>query len=304
MAATTDDRVTAGSIVLLLLVGLFWGLNWPTVRVLLHEMPPWTFRGTALSIGSIGMLVVCLASRRSVRVPRTEIVPIIATGLLTVFAFNLLVAFGQLHAPTGQVAIVAFTMPVWAALLALPVLGEPLTLRKMAALVLGLAGLWLLLGDAFGAGGSALGLGFGLLGAMAWATGTVLTKRLSITVPPVVLAFWWLLVSGPPAMLIGWATEAPVVWTSLSPSTLGVFAFHIAFPMIFGYAAWSVLVRRLPAGTVALGTLLVPVVGVGSASLLLGEALTWQNVTALLFVLLGLALVLIQPPARPPAHAA
>lgn len=298
-SATAHERVTAGSIALLLLVGISWGLNWPAVRVLLHDLPPWTLRGTSLLLGSLGMLTVCLVTGTSLRVPRREIGAVVATGLLTVFAFNILITFGQLNAPTAQVAIVAFTMPAWAALLARPILGEPLTVRKLLALALGLTGLALLLGDRSGPQDGSLGLGFGVLGAIAWASGTVLTKKLRIDVPPLALAFWWLLVSAIPALLIGWTTEAGVAWSGLPLATWGVLAFHVALPMVFGYAAWSVLVRRLPAGTAALGTLLVPVVGVTSAALLLGEPMTWRNLSALALVLTGLALVLLHSNTRP-----
>jgi len=84
----------------------------------------------------------------------------------------------------------------------------------------------------------------------------------------------------------------------LSPLALGTLAFHIALPMAFCYAAWTVLVERLPASVAAIGTLLIPVVGVVSANLAFGDPLTAQKLIALALVLASIAAALRAPVSR------
>jgi drug/metabolite transporter (DMT)-like permease len=74
-----------------------------------------------------------------------------------------------------------------------------------------------------------------------------------------------------------------------------VFAFHVVGPVALCYAAWVSLVSRLPASTAAIGTLLIPVVGVLSSSLLLGDVLTLDKIIALGLIVSSVALTFIQP---------
>jgi drug/metabolite transporter (DMT)-like permease len=101
-----------------------------------------------------------------------------------------------------------------------------------------------------------------------------------------------------PAALVALLLEHP--WTLSPPSAtvLLVFGYHVLLPMVWCYAAWVVVVARLPAPVAAIGTLTIPVVGVVSAILLLGEPALLRTFAALVLVVAGVALVLVVPGLR------
>jgi drug/metabolite transporter (DMT)-like permease len=283
-------------LLLLAALGLFWGLNWPAVRVILDGLPPFTLRATGFLAGAL--LLAALAAWRGERlVPDPAELPwLVAAGLLTVFGFNLATAYAQLATETSRAAIVAFTMPVWAVVMARLWLGEPVTTARLAALALGLAGLGLLLTqDLTALGRSPAGTLLALTAAVSWAAGTVVLKGRRWTIGPLAVATWLIAVSTPP-MLVGAALlDRP--WTLPPPAAAVWWAlgYHIALPMVFCHAAWVVLVGRLPAGVAAIGTLLIPVVGVLSAALLLGERLDAAKLAALVLVLAAVTLAVGGP---------
>jgi drug/metabolite transporter (DMT)-like permease len=289
-------RSQAGAVALVMMIGVLWGLNWPAVKFILGSIPPWTFRALAFSLGAVLLAVMAHRAGEHLRVPARERMPMIIASLLTVFGFNVFTAFGQLLTETSKAAIIAFTMPMWAALLAVVFLGERFGLNRLAALLLGMAGLaTLLAGDARNFIDHPAGFLFMLGAAVSWAAGTVLLKARDWTIAPLARAAWLVGVSAIPAWAGAVLFEQP--WTLSLPnaSVFAVFAFHVVGPVALCYAAWVSLVSRLPASTAAIGTLLIPVVGVLSSSLLLGDVLTLDKIIALGLIVSSVALTFIQP---------
>ncbi|MDF1585342.1 DMT family transporter [Rhodospirillales bacterium YIM 152171] len=288
----------AGTLLLLLGIGLFWGLNWPAVRIGLTELQPFTLRSVGFVAGG-GILALIARLRGEALMPRREELPrLVLAGLLSVMGFNVLTAFGQLATETSRAAILAFTMPLWATLMA-TAMGERLTGERIVALLAGMAGLMLLLGpDLLVAGGSPLGSLLVLGAAVSWAAGTLVLKSRTWSLGPVALAAWLIGVSTPPVLLGSALLEQPWQLGWPSPPVVGAMLYHIALPMVFCHAAWVTLVGRLPAPVAAIGTLLIPVVGVISAVLLLGEPLGARKLAALLLVTGAVATVLVGPALR------
>jgi drug/metabolite transporter (DMT)-like permease len=215
----------------------------------------------------------------------------VLAGLLSVLGFNVLTAFGQLHTQTSTAAIIAFTMPMWAAILSTLFLHERLTPRRLGSLLLGLSGLVLLASeDLAGIVARPLGPLFMLGAAVSWAAGTVVLKSRVWSIRPIAQASWMLGVSAPVAIFAGVMTEYSGQVVIPSTAVIMTFAYHILFPMVICYAAWSILVARLPASVASMGTLLVPIVGVASSALILGDELSWQKTGALALVLLSITL--------------
>lgn len=283
-------------VALLVSIGVFWGLNWPAVRIALTELPPLTLRAIGFSAGALLLALVVWWRGERLWPRRVELPALILTSLFSVLGFNVFTAYGQLHTETSRAAIIAFTMPVWATLLAVVWLGERLTRLRSIALLLGMGGLGLLLGqDLFAVGRSPLGTLLVLGAALSWAVGTILLKRRRWSLTALAQGVWLMALSAPPVILAALLIERP--WTLGTPSlpVATALTYHIVLPMAYCYAVWAVLVNRLPAPVVATGTLLIPVVGVLSAVALLGEPLGWRKLLALLLVLASVALVLIVP---------
>jgi drug/metabolite transporter (DMT)-like permease len=270
------------SLLLVPLLGLLWGFNWPAVRISLTEIAPWTLRAAGMTFAGLVLVAIALARGVPLAVPREQWPRLIIAGFLSIAAFNVLLAFAQLMAPTSRAAILTFTMPIWATLLALPLLGERFDRRRLLGLGLGISGLVCLGLPLIRSGQLSPGLALALLAALSWALGTIVTKRWPVAAPALTIAAWQLLVGGAAAGLGMLVFEGLPVPKLLSPKVLAALSFHILGAQALAYFLWFVVVARLPAGIASLGTLMVPAVGVLGSVLLLGERPTttdWLGLT-------------------------
>jgi drug/metabolite transporter (DMT)-like permease len=285
----------------LLLGGLtfFWGANWPVMKIALAEIAPWPFRSLCLVVGGLALLAINVIGRKPVRVPARELRPLLICALFNVVGWHLFSAYALTLIEASRATIIAFTMPIWAALLGRVVLGEALTGSKLLGLALGTAGLTILIGpDLAGLGSAPLGAAFMLGGAISWAIGTVAMKRFAWTIGPGTLAGWQLLAGSVPITLGAlWLQPFPDPAT-LSPATLAALAYVLLVPMVFCQWAWFKVVWLFPASLAAVGTLAIPVIGVFSSGLLLDEPIGWREFAALGLVCAALAAVLLVPALR------
>jgi drug/metabolite transporter (DMT)-like permease len=196
----------------------------------------------------------------------------------------------------GRASIIAFTMPVWASLLAAAILGEPITRWKVGGLALGLGGLAALIGPDLAALGAApVGALFMLGASMSWALGTVLFKKLSLQ--PARRLRHRLAARprhGRDHRLRRGAGAAARPEPRSAPAR-GALAYLFAVPMIYCQWAYFSVVRIFPAAIAAIGTLSVPVVGVFSSALLLGEPVGAYDLLALALIFAALFTVLVAP---------
>ena len=254
------------------LAALFWGLNWPAVKIMLGGISPWTLRSVGLTMGGLLLAAVTVASRQSLAVPRQYWGQLITAGLLAIAGFNIFAVFAQLSMSASRAAILTYTMPLWSVLFARIVLGEPIDRLRGLAVGIGAAGLALLslpFWAQMQAGQFPIGLVYVMGAAISWALGTVYLKRCNIPGAPLALTTWQLLV-GAVVTTAGMALfETPRL--DLSPLVATMLAYHIIFPQAVAYALWFGLIARVATSTVALGTLLVPIFGVLGAVVLLGE---------------------------------
>ncbi len=281
-----------------LLAGLtfFWGINWPALKIVLAEVPVWWFRSLCLVVGGIGLILVTRLTGHGVGVPRHERQALLLCALFNVVGWHLCSAYGISLMPAGRAAIIAFTMPLWAALLGSLLLAEPLTPSKLIGLALGLAGLAVLIGpDLVVLETAPLGALFMLLAALSWATGTVILKRFAWSVPTTSLVGWQLLAGALPVTVGAVLLEPLPALGELSAAALGATAYILVFPMLFCQWAFFETVRLFPASIAAIGTLAIPVVGVYASALVLGEAVGPRELTALVLICAALAGVLLVP---------
>jgi len=198
--------------------------------------------------------------------------------------------------PAGRASIIAFTMSLWATIFAAWLLGERITVSKIAGLMLGLAGLGVLIGpDLLILRRAPVGALFMLLAALSWGLGTVLLKRIAWRLPTLSNVAWQLLLSAIPVTLIAVLTEPFPDLSALSGRAIIALVYLFLFPMSFCQWAYFKTVGLLPASIAAIGTLMVPVIGVFSSYLILDERVGASDIVALLLVLSALVLVLLVP---------
>jgi drug/metabolite transporter (DMT)-like permease len=267
-----------------------WGLNWPVAKFLLSELPPFTMRATCC-VGAVAFAFLLAGLRGEVlRPPRAQWGRLLLFATLNYGAFVLLTTFSLVWLSASEAVIVTYTLPIWAVVLGWPMLGERPTVLRSAAIVLGLGGVALLVGigevqvDPHKLPGAACGLGAAVL----WGLGTVIAKRRPLALPPVAGVAWQILLGSLPLLLLA-AFEHPDWGKVTALGWLGGL-YMAVLPNSLAYLAWFAALRRLPASTAAVGTLLTPVVGVFSSAALLGDPLGARQVVALVLTVGGIAL--------------
>jgi len=268
-----------------------WGFNWPVTKYLLSELPPLTLRGSSGVIGAALLALLALLSRQSLHVPRWMWPRIVLLGVLNVTAWMVLMGLALLWLPASEAALIAYTMPVWASLLAWPVLGERPTLLRTIALLMAFAGLASIMG---GNGLSASmqkqpGIIMALCGAIGFAVGTVLAKRRPILLPPIPAAAWQIGIGCLPVAVAGLLIETTNV-SAVTETGWALLVYSVVGQFCIAYVSWFAALARLPASVAAIGTMAVPVIGVVTSALALHEPLGPGQIAALIFTLAGVAL--------------
>ena len=156
---------------------LIWGCNWPVLKLGVEELAPLTFRAMTLPFAALGLLLVAHWNGDALRVPREWWPRLVVLALFNIAGWNGFVLFGVQQLPAGRSVILAYTMPIWATLIAMAVLHEPLNRRKIVGLVFGMLGMVVLLGEDIRHFRSMPTGALLILGAaVIWAGGTVLLR--------------------------------------------------------------------------------------------------------------------------------
>src|SRR5688572_25192638 len=270
-----------------------WGFNWTAMKVALSEVPPWTFRSLCLGLGSAVLFAALRVGGQRIVLPHGQWRRLWLLALLNITSWNMLVAFGVGMIPSGRAAIVAYTMPVWAVPLSVWLLGERVSGRKLLGLALGLGGLALLLLESFtGLGRAPLGALLVLGAAVSWALGTVLQKRIPVNLPVGPYTAWIMLLGGAPIFVGALVFEDFADLHDISVIAWLGTAYNIVIAFAFAHWAWIKIATSVPVSVSSISMLLIPVVGVLSGMLFLGERPSAPEYAALALVLAALLTVL------------
>ncbi len=288
-------RLTRKDYVLLALLILSWGLNWPVMKLGVREFPPLTFR-TLSMIG--GLVVIGLAARmqrESLRVPAGQAMTVVKLAVPNMLVWHALIILGVKLLSSGRAAILGYTMPVWAVLSGLAFFGDRISGRALLGVVLAMTGAALLLSSEFAnISGQPLGTVFALLAAAAWGFGTVLMKRTKLDMPTISLTFWMLALTTTVMCVLSlvfersqWRMPGAVEWAAI--------VYNAAIIFGFAHVVWFRLARLLPPVMSSLSVMFIPVVGTFSGAWMLGETPHWQDYTAMLLILGAMSTVLFAP---------
>jgi drug/metabolite transporter (DMT)-like permease len=282
-----------------MLVGasLAWGLTWPALRIALDGIPPFSMRVGTCVIGASALFAFGFLQHRELRIRAADRLHVIIAGCLNVAGFAVLTAFAQLMTTTARVAVLTYTMPIWAALLARFVLGERLDAMRALSLFLCVAGLSVLLYPLLGSG-DVTGVVLSLATAVSWAAGTVYLKWVRLDVDPLALAAWQVTVALVPTIVGLLLVEGSLHLWPAPPKSLVAMVFSALAGSGIAYLLWFQVVRRLPAMTASLGVLGSPVVGVITSVLVLGEPITLPDIVGFTCIFVAAACVLLTPTSR------
>lgn len=284
-------RVAPAGLLFLAITSIGWGFNWPITKFLLSYLPPMTLRGVTGVVGASLLAGLALLRGQTLRVPRALWGRLVLAAFLNVGCWMVLMGFALVFLPASEAALIAYTMPIWAAILAWPILGERPNVLRVVSLAMAFAGLSAILGgNGFAANLAKLpGILLALGGAIGFAVGAVLAKKFPINLPPISAAAWQIGIGCLPVAIAGILIERADVsglsefgWLLLTYTTLVQFCI--------AYVCWFAALARLPASVAAVGTMAVPVIGVLTSAIALHEPLGIGQITALMFTLAGVAL--------------
>ena len=287
----------ASAKLLVVVMGLAWGFNWVAARIILEALPPWTMRAVGIGLGDLTLFAAAAIAGVSLAVPRGERVKILIAGFFNVAVFNVCSAYAQVYGTTSRAIVIAYSMPIWSALLAHFILREKLNPVKLGALALCAIGLGILIWPLARTGfplGALLALGC----AWTWAAGTVYLKWAKIRAATLAIAAWqllfgWLMLAAGMLIFEGVPQLAP-----LPTHVVAWIAYNGLIGMGLAYFLWFVVVDRLPTTTASLGSLLVPVVGVIGSAWLVGERPSLFDMIGFACIFASAASVLLQPNVR------
>lgn len=277
---------------LLGVVALAWGINWPVGKAMLAYLPPIWAVALRSAVGTLALLMICAARGRLV-VPKPGDIPVIlSVGVLHMTAFSALVSLGLQFVPAGRSVVLAYTTPLWVVPGAWLLLGEPLTVRRLFGVGLGLLGLLLIFNPLtfdWHAERAVFGNGLVMLAALCWAASILYVRSHRWVTPPFELVFWQALLAT--GMLIPLALlHDGVPSIDWQPSLIGLLLYGGLFGIALAYWAVTTVNRVLPAATTSLGLLGVPVFGIGCSAVVLRETISPALLGAIALILGGIVL--------------
>ncbi|WP_295134997.1 DMT family transporter [uncultured Reyranella sp.] len=287
------SRVSPKVLALLGTLTLMWGTNWPLFRIALAELPVFTFRTLVLLSGVTVLAAILLARRETFAVPRDKWPVLLLASTMNIGIWNIATSLAVLYVPSGHASVLAYTMPLWVAVLGFAVFGQKLTGRLLAAILIGAAAVAALMIPNFQSYATApAGLFWGLLAGFCWAVGTLVVKRTSWPGMGLSLTFWQLVLMLPPIAL------GALIFDGLpahlpSAKVLVATIYTGAIPMAIGTSIWFTLVKLLPAQVAAISSIAIPIVAIVSGIVILQEPLSTLQAIAIGSTAISLWLALV-----------
>ena len=272
----------------LLVLSVTWGYTWVLAKQALAYAPPFAFAAERCVGGALALLLALKLIGRPLKLQAPGAT--LAIGLAQVSGFMLFQTWALVEGGPGKTAVLIFTMPIWTLLIAWPVLGERIRGTQWLAALSTLTGLLLII-EPWAMHSSLFSKFLGLMAALCWAIGTILIKRLRAKQPVdlLVLTTWQMLFGAVPLVLL--ALVVPERATDWSASYVGILTFMSVISTAMCWWLWITILDRVPAWEASLSVLGTPVVAIVSARLMLGEEFKMSELTGILLIGGGLALL-------------
>jgi drug/metabolite transporter (DMT)-like permease len=293
------QRLSRQQVVLLVLLTLVWGVNWPVMKLGISAFPPLTFRAVSIWLGLPMLAAALVLLKVPFDIPRRHWRELLWLAATNMFVWHACIILAVSTLSSGRAAILGYTMPIFSALLGALVFGAPLHRRAWVGVGAAALGVALLLRyEVTALSGRPFGVALALIAAATWALGTQLLRHTRIDRPTLTLSFWMTALTAV-VMTVLAALFERAQWTAPDARAWGAIWFNAVLIFGFAHAAWFSLARGLPPLASTLSVMFIPVLGVFSGALWLHEALHWQDWAAVALMVLAIATVLW--PARAPA---
>lgn len=296
-ASARDNRamhaLSRTQLVLLVSLTLVWGVNWPVMKLGVTSYPPLTFRSVSMWLGLPVLAAALVVLKVPFRIPRAHWPELLKLSTFNMFIWQGCIILALTSLSSGRAAILGYTMPIFSAVIGAMVFSAALPARAWLGVAAAAIGVVLLLWHEVTAlAGNPGGVGLALVAASTWALGTQMLRRTAMPVATLTLSFWMTALTAAFLSLMALIFE-PVPWQWPSPAVASAIAYNAVLIFGFAHAAWFTLARGLPPVASSLSVMFIPVLGVFSGALWLGEVLHWQDwaATALMMVAIGSVLL-------------
>jgi drug/metabolite transporter (DMT)-like permease len=274
------------------IIYLVWGSTYLAIRVGVQSLPPWLFAGVRFLLA--GVLMLAYARLTGARWPaaRRDLFTIAVTGLLMLGAGNGLVTWSEQWIESNQAALIVATSALWLAWLGTwGTQGEGLNRLTLLGLGLGFGGVAVLVHSGLSLHAAPPLAYAGLsLAPVAWAGGSVWSRRAPVSCPPVMTAALQMLLAGVVMTALGVALGEPARWDP-KPEAWGALVYLVLFGSCLAYGAYLWLVHAVPPARLGTYAYVNPAVAVVLGWWLLDERLNTTQIAGTAIILAGVLLV-------------
>jgi drug/metabolite transporter (DMT)-like permease len=287
-----SSQINATDLLMVLIVTVSWGMNYPVMKFVVNSYPPSAFRSFTFLIGCMALGSYAHFKGISIFVPKHERKALFKLSLFNMVGWHLPMIYGVSLLNSGRAAIIGYTMPVWALLASAVLYREKITITALLGIALAMsAALLLAWGSAGEWGNHPIGIAVMLVAAITWGVGNAMMKNSKLSVSGITLTFWALFIAFFFFLAITIIFERDLwEWPTLMQWLAILYGGVITFAV--SYVAWFHVARKLSAVSSGLSIMLVPVFGVTGGALILGEAVTMPDIISLVLILLSMLVVL------------
>jgi len=275
---------------LTLAIVALWGFSFVPIKLGLREVPPFALAALRFFFAAVPLVFF-------IRRPQMPWRFVVAYGFaIGVCQFGLLFLGMKLGMAAGLSSLVIQVQVFFTIGLGIHYLGDRISTQNIVGAAIAAAGVALLAAYKLIGGATTTLIGFALVivAAFAWGIGNVVAKRAAGDHEPDMFALvvWSSLVPPLPLAALSYLFEGgPAAWDAVAHASLlvwGCVLFLAWGATLFGFASWAGLLHRYPTGLISPFALLIPVSGLASGALFLGESLAAMQFAGVLLVLAGL----------------
>jgi drug/metabolite transporter (DMT)-like permease len=260
--------------------------------------PPLTFRALSMWLGLPVLALGMKLLKVPFHIPRWHWRELFWLAVTNMFVWHVCIILAVRTLSSGRAAILGYTMPIFSAVIGALFFATPLSRRGWAGVSAAALGVLLLLWhELTHLAGRPFGIVLALVSAASWALGTQQLRRTRLAAPALAISFWMTVMTAVLMASLAALFESDQ-WRAPDRNATAAILYNAVLIFGFAHAAWTFLAKGLPAVASTLSVMLIPVLGVFSGAVWLGEAVHWQDWTAVALMMLAILSVLW--PARDP----
>jgi drug/metabolite transporter (DMT)-like permease len=278
-------------------VYILWGSTYLGIKYAIDTIPPFLMGSLRfLAAGGVLYLVAMrTGDARGDRIGARQWMAALVIGGALLVGGNGGVILAEQYAPTGVVALLVATSPLWMAIIDRVVFGRHLPALVIVGLLVGFGGVAFLIGSPGSGHINLFGAALALAAPLCWASGSVFTRHVRLPIRPLVAAsmemLWAGLLFGIASLLTG--ELGRVHWQHISTTSIVALIYLIVFGSLVGFSAYVWLLRSAPLSLVSTYAYVNPVVAVILGAVFVGEAITARLVIAGGIIVLAVALIVV-----------